>query len=385
MTEDDLTLKAGCTCFLSGHRTRRPDEWLRDMAAMPSARQPADFYGQSGAVAELEARTAALLGKEKGLFVIKGVIAQLTLLKTCSQRAGTANVAIHPLSHIDMDEGGAIERVAALAPVRIGRFAPFGPAELDAVTDRLAAVVVELPLRRAGYALPPLAELHALSQHCRARGIHLHFDGARIWEAAAGYGVGLAELAALADSVYVSFYKGLGGPGGAVLAGSEALLGALRDWKGRFGGNLFTAFPFALGGLAGLDRHLPRMAEYVSRARGLAAALDRRLVVNPATPQVNAFQLFLPGAPAEWAARNRDFARTSGIWMFNAFGDAPLAGHTTAEIVIGDTSDDHRVEEAVEWIAAFAAMGGAAPQGCAAISGAAPQGGAAIGDAAPQG
>jgi threonine aldolase len=353
MTEDERVLKSDCARILSGHRPLRPDAWLRDLAALPAAGLPADLYGEGGAVAALEARTAALLGKEKGLFVIKGVIAQLAVLKSWSEQAGTANVAIHPLSHIDLEEDGAIERTAGLAPVRIGRFAPFGLAELEAVTENLAALVVELPLRRAGYKLPPLAELRAISQYCRARNIALHFDGARLWEAACGYGIGLAELAALADSVYVSFYKGLGGPGGAIVAGTQSFLATLPVWKARFGGNLFTAFPYALGGLAGLDRHLPRMADYVGRARALAARLDG-LKVDPETPQVNAFQLLLPGAPALWTEHNRRFAQAHKVWLFSGFRDAALAGHASAEIVIGDNSDDYSIDQAVEWLCAFA-------------------------------
>jgi hypothetical protein len=72
-------------------------------------------------------------------------------------------------------------------------------------------------------------------------------------------------------------------------------------------------------------------------------------------PEVNSFQLFLPGAPAQWAERNRRFAKARGIWLFNALGDSPLAGHATAEIVIGDASDDYTIAEAAEWIRAFAA------------------------------
>jgi threonine aldolase len=354
MTEDERILKSGCAHILSGHKALRPDAWLRDLAALPAAEKPADLYGEGGAVAELEARTAALLGKEKGLFVIKGVIAQLAVLKSWSEKAGTANVAIHPLSHIDLEEAGAIERTAGLAPVRIGRFAPFGLAELEAVTENLAAVVVELPLRRAGYKLPPLAELRAISQYCRARDVPLHFDGARLWEAAAGYGIGLAELAALADSVYVSFYKGLGGPGGAVVAGTHSFLATLPVWKARFGGNLVTAFPYALGGLAGLDRQLPRMADYVARARALASGLEGRLLVDPATPHVNAFRLLLPGAPALWTERHRRFAEANKVWLFGAFADAPLADHASAEIFIGDNSDGYSVDQAVEWLCSFA-------------------------------
>src|SRR4051812_26702715 len=142
MTEDDQRLKLSSEHILSGHRPLLPDAWLRDLAAMPEAEQPADFYGTGGAVAALEARTPALLGKETGLFVIKGVIAQLAVLKVYAERAGTTNIAIHPLGHMDMDEGNAIERTGNLTPIRLGRFQPFGLRELETVTEPLAALVV---------------------------------------------------------------------------------------------------------------------------------------------------------------------------------------------------------------------------------------------------
>jgi threonine aldolase len=354
MNEQDQRLKLGCERILSGHRPLRPDAWLRTLADRPEAARPADFYGSGGAVQALEERTAALLGKEDGLFFVKGVTAQLTLLKVYAERAGTANIGLSPLGHIEMDEGKAAWKVAGLSPVPLGRFQPFGTAELDAVTEPLAALVVELPLRRAGYALPPIEDLRALSARCRERGIPLHFDGARIWEAAAGYGVPLAELAALADSVYVSFYKGLGAPGGAMVCADADLVRALPAWKGRLGGNLFTVFPYALGGLAGLDTHLPRMPAYVERARALAGRLAPALLVNPVEPHVNAFQLLLPGSPPELTERNRRFAEAQGVWLFNHFGDSPLDGRSTAEVVIGDTMDGWSVDEATRWIPEFA-------------------------------
>ena len=186
--------------------------------------------------------------------------------------------------------------------------------------------------------------------------VPLHFDGARLWEAAAGYGIPVAELAALADSVYVSFYKGLGGMGGAVVAGTEEFLQSLAPWKTRFGGNLYTAYPYAVAAIDGLDRRLPRMPDYVDRARALAARLANNpaLVVNPPVPQVNAFQILLRGTPSALAERNRALARSRGIWLFNGFSEAAIDGHSIAEIVIGDAADLHTDDEVVGWIAEFA-------------------------------
>jgi threonine aldolase len=354
LAEAERRLKSACEHMLCGHLPRPPRALLEDLALDPRALDPADFYGAGGAVATLENRTAQLLGKERGLFVINGVTAQLAALRSHATQAGSTIVAVPLKSHVDIDEQGALERVGGLTLVRLGRERPFGLAELEKVDEPIAAVVVELPLRRIGYQLPPINELHAVSAFCRSRGIALHFDGARIWEAAAGYGVDLSELAGLADSVYVSFYKGIGGLGGAVVVGSNLFVGSLLNWKIRFGGNLFTAFPYAIAAHAGLDTHLGRMESYVERARELARRLDARFLVTPAPPHVNAFQLILSGDPDTLAERNRAFAREHGVWLFNGFADAAASGKTVVEIVIGNAADNHSIEQSVEWIEAFA-------------------------------
>jgi threonine aldolase len=358
VTDDDRLAKAACDRFLSHHVPEPPGTMLRRLAEHPAAQAEPDAYGAGGAVAMLESRTASLLGKPAALFFIKGVTAQLSVLRAHCDAARTPNLAIHPMSHLDFDEANAIERVGGARAIRLGRHAPFGVRDLDRLTEPLAAVVVELPLRRAGYLLPPIDELRAIADWCRVRAVPLHFDGARLWEAAAGYGIPLAELAALADSVYVSFYKGLGGLGGAVVAGTEAFLRSLAPWKTRFGGDLSTAYPYAIAAIDGLDRRLPRMPDFVDRARALAARLANNpaLIVNPPMPQVNAFQILLRGTPSSLAQRSRALARSRGIWLFSAFSEAAINGYAIAEITIGDAADLHHDDEVVSWIAEFVAM-----------------------------
>jgi threonine aldolase len=353
--DPDRIAKSRCTRFLSQHMPASPAKTLLRLAETQYAQEYPDFYGDAGAVAALEARTAHLLGKPAARFFIKGMTAQLCSFRAHADRAGTNNLLIHPMSHLDVDEANAIERVGGMAAIRLGRFAPFSTRELESVTEPLAAVSIELPLRRAGYRLPSLDELRAMSAWCRARGIPLHFDGARLWEAAAGYGVALADLAALADTIYVSFYKGLGGLGGAILAGSEEHVRSLGVWKTRYAGNLFTAFPYAIAALDGLDTHLPRMSSYVERARKLAIRLrDRhRGAIHPFPPQTNAFQILLEGTPADLKKRNRDFAGRRGVWLFSAFVEAPQDGWSIGEVVIGDAADHYDDAEAAEWLGEF--------------------------------
>ncbi|TAL84697.1 MAG: threonine aldolase [Rhodanobacter sp.] len=362
MNQQDRELKQGCRCVLSRPLPPPAAETLARLATHPAAADAIDEYGIGGAVAQLEQATKERLGKDAGVFFIKGVTAQLCVLRAYAQVRGCRNVAIHPMSHLDMDEAGAIERVTDLKAIRLGRFMPFTAAMLDALTEPLAAVVVELPLRRAGFLLPDLDGLRAISAWCRERAVPLHFDGARIWEAAAGYGLSVAELAALADSVYVSYYKGLGGLGGALVAGPEAFVNSLRVWKTRYGGDLFTAYPYAISALDGLERLAPRLGEFVQHARTLAAALANLpgLTVHPNPPHTNAFQVWLPGTPDALTERHRRFAAAHKRWLFDAFTDAPLAGHAMAEIQIGPASGDFAVEQAVAAVEQFLAQGSAA-------------------------
>ena len=351
----DSDLQAGCSRQLSGHKLAPPADALRALADHPSAAEPPDVYGAGGAASLLEKRTAELLGKPGAMFCIKGMIAQMAVLRAASEQACTRNIVVHPMSHIELDEEGALWRLHNLHPIRLGKYAPFTLAQLQAVTDPIAAIVVELPLRRSGYRLPPLDELRAISAWARERRIHLHFDGARLWEAAAGYGTSLDELASLADSVYVSFYKGLGGLGGAAVVGEEAFIHSLAVWKTRHGGNLYRVFPYAISALAGLEKHQPRMPLYVERARQLAERLggDGRIKITPEHPKVNAFHLLLPGSLADLTQRNRDFAKKRRIWMFNMFYESPFDGHSIGEVAIGDSSDDYDLDEAVGWVRDF--------------------------------
>jgi threonine aldolase len=361
--EQDRQLRAACARTLSHHRQNSVPETLAALARHPLADRLPDLYGDGGAVAELERRVAGVLGKPAGMFFAKGVIAQECLLRARSEERGSPYVALSPLSHLDLDEANGIEYIHNLRPVRLGRHAPFGLADLRRVRQRLAAVIVELPLRRAGYLLPPWQELQRISAWCRDNEVPLHFDGARLWEAAAGYGRTLRVVSALADSVYVSFYKGIGGLAGCVVAGARDCLDALGVWRTRQGAALWTAYPYALSAIDGLERQLPRMPDYVRRARALAARLREEQVceIHPLEPQVNAFQVILRGTVDELKQRNRDFAVREKVWLFNAFFESPFDGKTIAEIAIGDAADDYTDDEACEWLRRFQAPSGKAP------------------------
>jgi threonine aldolase len=343
-------LRATCRRFLSGHLARTQREWLAYLATSPAANLPLDRYGHGPAIALIEEEVAALLGKEAALFIHKGVVAQQMALRVWTERTGKHTVALHPQSHIDLDERNAYERLQQLSGLRVGQDRrPFTLQELKDLHEPCGAIVIELPLAHAGYQLLPWEELVAISAWAREQGIPLHFDGARLWESAPFYGRSYAEIAALADSVYVSFYKGLGGLAGSVLAGSKDFIEETRVWKTRLGGDIFTVFPYVLAALEGLHHHLPKMEGYVARAREVSAALAEipGVMIVPNPPHINSFQIYLPATCEALLKAAEKVARTEQLWLFGYFNETPFPALATGEVIIGEATEQWTTTEIV--------------------------------------
>jgi threonine aldolase len=343
-------IRALCTKSLTGHRQKTGRQWFEDLARSSFAELTPDLYGEGEALQALEHEVAGLLGKPAALFVPKGVIAQQMALRVWVEQSGSPIVALHPKSHIANDERDAVERLHGLTLLRLGNdYAPFGVGDLEAAAEPLGAVTVELPLRRAGFKLTPWADLVAISDWCREQSVPLHVDGARLWESQPYYDRPLHEIAALADSVYVSLYKGLGGLSGCLLAGPEDFIAAARIWETRHGGFLWTAFPYVISGLEGLRHHLPLMGRYLDRARSIAVALAElpgvRIVPEP--PQTNGFQLYLPASPASLERAHLALAERERIWLFGRFAATALPDLAMAEISVGDAAEDWTDDEIV--------------------------------------
>jgi threonine aldolase len=350
---DDLRARrkaaaAGSTRWLFRPTTPTSD-WLRQLADAASD-DDRDVYGEGGEVALLEQEVAELLGKPAAVFVPSGTMAQQSVLRVYADRAGTQRVALHGLSHFVQHELNALEELHHLRIERLTA-APRQPRpdELAAIPGGLAAVALELPLRDGGYVLPSWDELVVFADACAERGVPLHLDGARLWESTPYLGHGLAEVAALATTVYVSFYKGLGGIGGAALAGPEDVIAEVRRWQRRLGGNLYTLFPYAVSAREGLRNALPRMGEFYQRAVELAAALQEvGYRVFPDPPQTNSFRLYAP-RPAEEieeAAVVRMESTQESICPVWQQADVP--GWSWTELVVGSSTLEWSVDEAAK-------------------------------------
>jgi threonine aldolase len=279
-----------------------------------------------------------------------GIMAQQAALRAWADRAGTDAIAVHGMSHLVLHELDALPELHGLRPQRLTS-EPRQPTveDLDALAGPLAAVTLELPLRDAGYLLPSWDELVAFSTAVRARGVPLHLDGARLWESAEHLGHGYAEIAALADSVYVSFYKGLAGMAGAALAGPTDLVAEARRWQRRHGGNLFVLLPYAVGARDGLRRRLPRMPEYAARARELAAALSALdgVRVLPEPPHTNAFRLFVDVAHEHLVEAGLRIAEEQQVALVLGWYASEVPGWSLTEITVGDATLDWSLDEQV--------------------------------------
>src|SRR5713226_6131671 len=210
-----------------------PSAYARLLAEIAETRGIApDDYSRDGVVTELEARMAALLGKEAAIFLPTGTLANHLAVRLLAPHG--RRILVQHESHLWNDEGDCAQHLSGLTliPLACGR-ATFTLAEVEeavagAPETRVAvpvgAISIETPVRRvAGEAFDP-AEMRAISAFARAHGIGLHLDGARLLLEAAYTGIAPSDTAALFDTVYVSLWKYLNAASGAILAGSHALI-----------------------------------------------------------------------------------------------------------------------------------------------------------------
>jgi len=296
---------------------------------------------------------ADLLGKPAAAMFPSGIMAQQSVLRVWSDRQASTRIAIPELSHLLCYETDGPQQLNAFRYERLTT-GPTVPttAHLDAIPGRLGAALLELPLRDAGYLLPTWDELEAFSVAARQRGVPLHFDGARLWESQPNLDHTLAEIAALADTVYVSFYKGLGGLAGAVVAGPEDVIVEARRWRGRHGGTLFSMLPYALGGLRGLRTQLPLMGEFHRRAVELAKALEQRgYRIHPQPPHTNSFRVFVD-QPAD-AVNQRIVLSLEDdhVALLQPMRAGEMPGTSWTEFTVGAGTLDWKVDEAADALA----------------------------------
>jgi len=276
----------------------RPTPAMR--RAMAEAEVGDDVLDGDPTVRALEERVASLLGKERALFFPSGTMANQTGVWLLSRR-GT-EILLDAEAHLVHWE---IAGLAALCGVQPRPVRGSGPVfDADALRAHIrpsspnapyaSLVAVENTHNGAGGKVTSLTALEAIRDVATEHGLPVHMDGARLWNASVATGTSVADFARCADTVMVSFSKGLGAPVGAALAGSAAAMADAWQTRKRFGGGMRQSGILAAAALHGIEHHWPRMHEDHERARELAAAVDGAGGAMVVPPDTNIVMIDLP-------------------------------------------------------------------------------------------
>jgi len=339
---DRIALFARCERALSGHGRLSMRDELAALAAEAGAEEERDVYGAGKLIEDFEHEIAGMLGKPAAVFMPSGTMAQQIALRLWSERRGSATVAFHPTCHLDLHEERAYHALHGLRARLVGDArALITRADLSAIHEPVAALLLELPQREIGGLLPPWEELAAQAEWARAHGVALHMDGARLWESAPFYERSYAEVAALFDSMYVSFYKGIGGIAGAALAGPADFIAEARVWRTRHGGTLRSLYPYVLAARAGLRHRLARFPHYHERALALARTLSAipGVLLKPNPPHTHMMHVYLRGAPDQLVAASETIARDESVALFRQLWPTDLPEYCRFELTVGDAAD----------------------------------------------
>jgi threonine aldolase len=315
-------------CDLRSDTVTRPSAAMR--AAIAAAPVGDDQFGEDPTVNRLQERVAALLGKPAALWLPTGTMANQVALRVLT-RPGD-DVVVSRGCHAVLHESGGSAANAGVQFTEIGARGVFTANEfLAALKPRdhvvyppTTLVEIENTHNRAGGVVFPPDEAERICAAARERGVTSYQDGARLWNAALASGRTLAALAAPFDLVGVAFSKGLGAPGGSMLAGSRALIERATRHRRMLGGAMRQVGIFAAAALHALDHHLDRLSEDHAHARLIAERLARspRVTIDLATVQTNIVVFdTAPGAPDAAAVVER--AAQRGVRLF-AFGPRTL-------------------------------------------------------------
>jgi threonine aldolase len=324
----------------------RPTPGMR--AAMASAEVGDDQYGEDPSINRLQERIATLLDKEAALWMPTGTMANQAALRLLT-RPGD-DVIVSRESHAVWHEAGASGRNAGVQFTEVGAGGLFTASEFRAACKPqghflypgTTLVEIENTQNRAGGIVFPQAEVELICEAARELKVASFLDGARLWNAVAS-NVRPAVIARPFDLVSVALSKGLGAPGGSVLAGRRELMQRAMRERRMLGGAMRQAGIFGAAGLYALDNHYERLAEDHANARLIGEILmtSRSIVLDPATLQTNILVFDMaPGAPDAPTLVAR--ARERGV-LINAFGSRRVRAVTHLDVSRQDCERAARV------------------------------------------
>lgn len=324
----------------------QPSQGMRE--AIAAAPVGDDVYGDDPTVNSLEERVAALFGMKAGLFSPTGSLANQLLIRTLVKPG--EELLTEERAHIVRAELGAGAVFSGIT-TRTWRSerglldadTPLALAHENAGPYLVSttAIAVENTHNFGGGTVQPLSEIEKLSTGARSRGISLHLDGARIWNAHVATGTSLSEFGKHFDTISVCLSKGLGAPVGSIALGSKEIIAEARIWRKRYGGGMRQVGLLAAAGHYALDHNITRLSEDHARARKIAIALaghDSSLI-DPDHVETNIVGLELSQAgisAADFAARCKE----QGLWI-------SALGKSYARLVTHLDFNDAQCDEAI--------------------------------------
>jgi threonine aldolase len=249
--------------------------------AMAKAPVGDDVFGDDPTINQLQELAAEKVGKQAGLFVASGTMGNLSAILSHCTRGDEAIMGKR--SHTFLFEGGGISTLGGIHSSQINENAD-GSLPLDEVEANLRdadddhqpvsrLIEIENTHNRCGGAWQSPEYLQKLGDFAHARGLVVHMDGARLFNAAAAQKIDAKQLTAPVDSVTFCLSKGLCAPVGSVLCGSNEFIAKARKIRKHLGGGLRQGGIIAAAGIVALNKMVDRLSEDHARARTLAEGL----------------------------------------------------------------------------------------------------------------
>jgi len=304
-----------------------------------------DMYGTGEYITQFETEIAKLFGKEAAVFMPTGTMAQQIALRIWCEWQNNFTVAMHPTAHLVFAEQAGYEYLHHIRRLQFGapeylRERVLTADDFEGLGKKPGVILLELPYRPLGGQLPQWDELLAIRSWAKTHDIPLHMDGARIWQCRPFYGKSYQEIASLFDSIYVSFYKDIGGLAGSALLGSADFIKEARLWQIRHGGRLIRFGPYLVSAKLGLKRVLPQIDRWVKKAQEAAEilAIFDRITIRPDPPHVNMFQLYIRGDADVLKNKHLELAKETGTFLFYGLNQTAIPGIVGTEIHFQDNA-----------------------------------------------
>ncbi|MEH7272222.1 threonine aldolase family protein [Neobacillus vireti] len=283
-----------------GHGKRNV-QVLKDALVDIDGEMESEMYGKGKVIEDFQEKMAKYLGKESAVFFPSGTMAQQIALRIWCDQKGIKKVAYHPLSHLEIHEEDGLKELHHIQTILLAdKERVIELEDVVGLSEEIACLLLELPQREIGGQLPDYKTIEDISAYCKEKGIKLHLDGARLFEILPYYQKTAAEVCSLFDSVYVSFYKGIGGIAGAILAGDKSFTEESKVWKRRHGGDLISLYPYILSADYYFGQRVGNMNQYYQEAKEFALNFNQchGVSTKPLEPVSNMFHVHFE-APKE--------------------------------------------------------------------------------------